>query len=71
MTDAERLEAAFLWSPTQAEVDEAVRRAAEAQRTGREAAILKGWRATHPEATCRDAIALILAELESVFTRAA
>ena len=56
-------------APTKAAVRHALAATSRAATTAREAAMVTTWRAHHPEATCADATALLLASLENEFGR--
>ena len=56
----------LLWSsgPTQAEVEAQMAREGKAVMEQERAASLADWRRRNPQATCRDAIALVLLDME-------
>jgi hypothetical protein len=64
MTAAE-LEALWTWAPTKAQVRDAVTSVVQRLQQRRQARMAEDYRREHPETTTRDAIVLLLAELES------
>lgn len=62
MIDEDEPEDLFEDGPTKAMVDAAVRRETTRQQRERDDALIARWRAAHPDATCSDAVALVLAQ---------
>lgn len=69
MTEDERHEFIWEWSPTKAEVKEVQMNSARRLQRQRDEAMIQAWRAGHEHSTCSAAIALRLAEMEASWKR--